>query len=137
MAIDYFGGMNDDFTGGLAGAGINNEQYGLLDSNAKRQLSNQWANGGFGNNGTTSGFGDSFSSALSGFGSAIDGISGLAGMWMDYDKLKSQKRSARDAHNASAQTYNNQLTRARDVQASISGPGKRADGRQNIKNSTV
>lgn len=90
--------------------------------------------------GATPGFGvqaNSVADSLGGFGGIIDGISGLAGMWMDYSKLKAQKASSRDAHNASAKMYNNQLTRARDVQHSISGPGKSRDNRTNVANSTV
>ena len=75
--------------------------------------------------------------SLGGFGGIVDGLTGLAGMWMDYSKLKAQKASSRDAHNASAKMYNNQLTRARDVQSSISGHNNNRDGRTNVKNSTV
>lgn len=69
-------------------------------------------------------------------GGLIDGLSGLAGMWMNYDALKSQKASARDSHNANAKMYNNKLARASDVQRSISGK-KTVDNRTHVAGSTV
>ena len=63
-------------------------------------------------------------------------LGGLADMWFKYDSLKAQKNSARDAHEANRTVYNNSLTRAKDVQYSISGKPT-TDNRANIKGTTV
>lgn len=100
--------------------------------------------GTYGDNGFTSDYSPNNSfmnSAKSAFGDfdlggLVDGLSGLASMWMNYDALKSQKASARDTHNANKEMYNNKLTRAKDVQYSISGKNTR-DNRKNVASSTV
>lgn len=69
-------------------------------------------------------------------GGLVDGLSGLASMWMNYDALQSQKASARDAHNANRDMYNNKLARAKDVSRSIYGRSS-PDSRTTVASSTV
>lgn len=62
---------------------------------------------------------------------------GLADMYFKWDALNSQKKSARDSHNANATQYNNYLARGKDVQNSIYGNKSTADNRRNVNMSSI
>lgn len=90
--------------------------------------------------GMTTGYGMSdLGSSLGGAWDAIGGLQGLTGLaelWMGWDKLQSTKASVRDSHNASAKQYNNYLSRGKGAAASMGLSGG-YDTRTNVKKSTV
>lgn len=114
--IDYFGGMDQDFTSGLASQGITNDMYGNMTPDAKLSLSQSYENNpkafDFGSNGN--GIMDSISGML-------PTIGGLAQLYMQWDSLQARKDAARDSHNASATQYNNQVQRAKRLGQSVFG----------------
>ncbi len=77
-------------------------------------------------------WGDTFKS----FDNLLPTAAGLAGMYMQWDKLQAEKNKARDAHNANAKMYNNQLVRANNLGKSIYGDSYKQD-QTHVKKSTV
>lgn len=63
-------------------------------------------------------------------------VGGLASMYMQWDKLQAEKSRARDAHNANAKIYNNQLTRSNSVGKSIYGDDYKQK-QTNVAKSTI
>lgn len=140
--LNYFDGMDEGFTNGLSGMGITEDIYESLSPDAKLDLSNSFANGSLGTSASdgfgTGGLGDALGSGWDMLKGGLDTVSGLAGLYMDWDKLQSTKASARDAHNASRTQYNNYLTRANNASRSMGlTPPSGANARQNVKKSTV
>lgn len=141
--LNYFDGMDEGFTSGLAQFGIDENVYGGFSDGEKTALSNDYLDGGFSANGSSDfGMGDLGSALGSGWDmlkGGLDTVSGLAGLYMDWDKLQSTKASARDAHNASATQYKNYLARARSTSASMGLPSSVGAGnaRQDVAKSTV
>lgn len=144
--INYWDGMNKDFTTGLANQGYTNDIYGNLSDDMKLGLSNDYASGKmaggntFGNNAIGNAIGNlgggGLMESLGGFGGVMGGLASLADTWMNYSALKAQKNSARDAHNASAQQVNNNRARSASVGKSVFGGGYKQTGKD-IASSTV
>lgn len=135
--IDYFGGMDQNFTNGLASQGITNDIYGNLTPEAKLNLSQSYTD-------NPQAF-DTGSNLKNSFGQTgiMDSISGmlptlggLAQLYMQWDQLQAKKDSARDAHNATATQYNNQVSRAKNLGKSVFGNDYQSS-QQNIAKSTV
>ena len=82
--------------------------------------------------------GSAFGSGWDMLSGGLDTITGLAGLWMDWDKLQSAKASARDSHNASAEQYNNYLKRSKNTTLSQGlVPTSGANARTDVARSTV
>ena len=95
------------------------------------------AQNGLANFGITAGeqdswWGDTFSS----FDNLLPTLGGLASLYMQWDKLEAEKAKARDAHNATATQYNNEMKRAANLGKSIYGDDYQHT-QSNIAKSTV